>query len=221
MKQSKLSLFRRSLILAAVSILFTLLVLYVDRRPVGPLGSLVGMAFLNKPLADAIGFHTFWYGLTQGLGLLALAICAGFAGLGLWQWITRKSLKAVDLRIILLGGLYTVTICLYLLFNKLALNYRPLLMPGETEPEASFPSSHCMLIVVVMGACLLMADHYLKASPRLRLIKGLCLVLIAVTVLGRLLSGVHWFTDIIAGVLISLTLLSAFKAVVQWLVPRK
>ena len=31
-----------------------------------------------------------------------------------------------------------------------------------------------------------------------------------ITVVGRLLSGVHWFTDIIAGALISATLLAGF-----------
>jgi undecaprenyl-diphosphatase len=36
---------------------------------------------------------------------------------------------------------------------------------------------------------------------------------LVIAVAGRLLSGVHWFTDIVGGVLISMTLLACFSGV--------
>ena len=40
-----------------------------------------------------------------------------------------------------------------------------------------------------------------------KLMNLLSLVIIIITVIGRLLSGVHWFTDIIGGIFISIALL--------------
>ena len=46
-------------------------------------------------------------------------------------------------------------------------------------------------------------------------LKVVCAVVLALTVFGRLASGVHWFTDILGGVLISITLLSVFEGVID------
>ena len=83
-------------------------------------------------------------------------------------------------------------------------------MEGETEAEASFPSSHTMLVCVVMGSAIMLLGRYIKDEKIRRVLKIVFYLVIAVTVLGRLFSGVHWLTDILGGVLISICLLSIF-----------
>ena len=87
-------------------------------------------------------------------------------------------------------------------------------MPGETAPEASFPSSHTMLVVTVMIAVMIVSDKYFGDlfGPLVRI---LCFLTALGTIAGRLYCGVHWLTDIIGGILLSATLLLLFAAVVS------
>ena len=87
-------------------------------------------------------------------------------------------------------------------------------MPGETAPEASFPSSHTMLIMTVMIAVMIVSDKYF-GNLFGAFIRVLCFLTVLVTVGGRLWCGVHWFTDIIGGILLSATLLFLFAAAVS------
>lgn len=83
-------------------------------------------------------------------------------------------------------------------------------MPGETAPEASFPSSHTMLIMTVMIAVMIVSDKYFGDLLG-AFVRVLCFLTVLVTVGGRLWCGVHWFTDIIGGILLSATLLFLFQ----------
>ena len=40
----------------------------------------------------------------------------------------------------------------------------------------------------------------------------LCAVLMVVTVAGRVVSGIHWITDIVGGILISASLMAFYRA---------
>ena len=124
------------------------------------------------------------------------------------------SLK-VDREILSLGGLYIVVIGLYLFFENVIINYRPIIMPDNTHPEASFPSSHTMLVCVIMGSAAMLINRYFKNKPLNRILRAVCYVIIGVTVVGRLIAGVHWFTDILGGILISVTLLSLYEEVIS------
>ena len=42
----------------------------------------------------------------------------------------------------------------------------------------------------------------------------LSLIIILITVIGRLIAGVHWFTDIIGGVFISMALLMTLYSLI-------
>ena len=123
----------------------------------------------------------------------------------------QENLNAIaDREILTLGGLYVVLALVYVFFEKVIINYRPIIMEGETEAEASFPSSHTMLVCVVMGSAIMLLGRYIKDEKIRRVLKIVFYLVIAVTVLGRLFSGVHWLTDILGGVLISICLLSIF-----------
>lgn len=199
--------------LLIASAAFTVAIKVIDIQPVGANGTDVGFGTINMRFHEMTGVNELWYTITDILGYVALLICLSFAMVGLVQMIKRRSLLKVDRSIISLGGLYAVTIVLYVLFDKIALNYRPIIMPGEFEPEPSYPSSHTMLALVVFATAMVLWARALKKHPAFKvLIIVECVLLMVLTVGGRLYCGVHWLTDIVGGVLISATLVSGYFA---------
>ena len=199
----------------ALFILTIALVKCVDIDAVGPAGTSIGLSHLNKAVHDLIGVHMFWYQVTNLLGFWAILCGAIFACIGLKQLIERKSLKQVDAKILALGGLFVLLGVIYVLFEKVVINCRPVLMEGETVPEASFPSSHTVLAFVIFGAIAMMLKDYLQDKRLVSMLQNACLVLILVSVIGRLISGVHWFTDILGGIFLSYALLMVFSGLLE------
>ena len=200
-----------------LGLFFVLIILLnnVDVKAIGPNGSLVGFSTINGMFHNLTGVSYLWYEITDSLGILAIFVCVVFGFIGLIQWIKRKKLFSVDREIIALGILFLITIGLYVLFTFVSVNYRPVIMPGEGELEASFPSSHTMLAVVVFGSVSLIISKYIKNKTLSNIIKVVLNTLIAVALIGRLLSGVHWFTDIIGAIIMSIALLEAYEASIQ------
>ena len=184
-----------------------------DVAQIGPDGTSIGFSTINQKVHDFTGVNMTWYELTDTMGYLAIGICALFGLAGLIQLIRRKSLLKVDKTIYALGCFYVVVIGCYVFFEKFIINYRPIIMPGETAPEASFPSSHTMLIITVMASTAMVAGQYIGNGALRGLVRLLCGIIIVGTVFGRLYCGVHWFTDIIGGILLSIALLALFSAV--------
>jgi undecaprenyl-diphosphatase len=197
-------------------LLLILLVKVVDVAAVGPEGTKIGLSKLNVGIHEMFGEHLSWYTFTNVLGILAILVACCFAVIGGVQLIYRRSLMKVDKEILLLGCLYIVTLALYVFFEKVIVNYRPMLMPGGEGPEASFPSSHTMLVCVIMGSGLRLLKKYTKKNQTLQLVLTVvfCLIL-ALTVAGRLLSGVHWFTDVLGGLLLSAALLNGYEGLLK------
>lgn len=197
-----------AILLVSIVLMFTFIIMFADVSEIGPAKTAVGLSHLNKLIADRTGFNESWYKITQAIGYLALAVAAGFAVLGLVQWIKRKHILKVDARILALGVFFIVVIAIYFLFTKVAVNYRPIIMPGETEPEPSFPSSHTLLAVSVFGgACMVLDEDYIKNNVLRIIVRVALIAVILVMVVGRILSGVHWFTDILAGIVYGALLL--------------
>ena len=189
------------------------LVRFADVSPIAPEGTAVGLSSLNQAVFDAIGVNMLWYDITDWLGVSAIVTAFLFAAAGFTQMIKRRSLLKVDKEILTLGGLYAAVIGLYALFETLVVNYRPIIMPGVMKPEASFPSSHTMTVCVIMGSAMMLLGRYVKRKALCRVLRVVCAVIIGITVIGRLLSGVHWFTDIIGGLLISAALLALYSGI--------
>ena len=185
----------------------------VDVAAIGPEGTKLGFSGINKDIHEATGVNMTWYNITKYLGYGTLVLAVVFALMGLVQLVQRKSLLKVDRTILTLGGLYVVVLGLYVAFDKIAINYRPVILEGETSVEPSFPSSHTMLACVVLGSTALVVGQYIKNRTLAMALQVLAWIICAVLVVGRLLSGVHWFTDIIGGVLISVALLFLFEGV--------
>ena len=196
--------------LLAAFILWTAAVSFWDVQPVGPNGSCVGFATVNVWFHSLTGCNRNLYVLTDWLGLVPVAVGFGFAALGLCQWIRRRDIRKVDADLWLLGGFYIVTLGAYLLFEEVVINYRPVLIEGFLE--ASYPSSTTLLVLCVMPT----AAVQLKSRIQKPLLRKLVLTAIwafaGFMVVGRLLSGVHWLTDIIGGLLLSTSLVMLYCA---------
>ena len=201
MKKLNPRYFSAALGLLAVFALWTALVCLVDVRPIGPLQSAVGLAGLNAFFHRLTGVHMSLYLLTDWLSLVPLGFALGFALLGLMQWIKRKQLLQVDRSILSLGGFYTVLMAAYALFEIAAVNYRPILIDGHLE--VSYPSSTTLLVLCVMPTAIMQFHRRIKHSAFRRCIDFAGTAFIAFMVIGRLVSGVHWLSDIIGGALLS------------------
>ena len=195
----------------AAFVLWTAAVSTVDVRPIGPKGSAVGFAAINGFIHEWTGVHMTLYAITDWLGLVPLGFVMGFGLLGLVQWIRRKSLKKVDRSILALGGFYVMVMGCYLLFELLAVNYRPVLIEGILEP--SYPSSTTMLAMCVMPMALMQLRGRISHPAVRRIVTAAITAFTLFLVIGRLVSGVHWFSDIVGGVLLSVGLVKLYGAV--------
>ena len=198
-KNKKTLVWGTSLLLSFV--LWTVLVCFVDVQMIGPEESSVGFATLNRHVHNLIGVNMSLYTITDWLGLIPIGVAFGFAVLGLVQWVKRKSLLKVDRSILTLGGFYIIVMAVYLLFEMVVINYRPVLINGYLE--ASYPSSTTMLVMCVMPTAIIQFRTRIKNDLLRRCVMFTITVFIAFMVIGRLVSGVHWITDIIGGALFS------------------
>ena len=201
-----------SSILVVIAIIFTVLVKTVDVQSVGVNGTDIGFATINNKVFETIGENSMFYKISEILGYFALALVGCYALIGLYQLIKRKSLLKVDKEIIALGCFYIVVLGLYFLFDKLCINYRPVLEDGKLE--ASFPSSHTMLAICVCISAIWINRKLFK-SDMTKIFNIILLLVVVGTVFTRLLSGVHWITDIIGGIIISSALLMVFNTILE------
>ena len=200
-----------SLCLLILFTLWTVLLHFVDRQAIGPLESMVGLASLNQAVHNLTGVHMDLYQLTDWLGLVPFCMIAGFASLGLYQWIRRKHLFKVDFSILILGTFYIVVFTIYFFFEFFVVNCRPVLIEGILEP--SYPSSTTMLVLCVMPTAIMQFRLRIRNSVFRHCVIDSMAVFSAFMVIGRLLSGVHWFTDIVGGILLSSGLVLLYRAV--------
>ena len=199
--------------LLALFIIWTVALQFVDVGEIGPQGSSVGFATLNKMILGITGVHKSLYTITDWLGLVPICFIMGFGILGLCEWIKRKNLFKVDFSILTLGGFYIIVMAAYIFFEMFVVNYRPILINGILE--ASYPSSTTMLVMCVMPTAIMQFNARIKNSGFKKCVNILITTFIAFMVIARLLSGVHWFSDIIGGALLSGGLVMIYYAIVN------
>lgn len=207
-KRSYVSLWLAILLLAGF-VLWTVLVRFVDVQPIGPQGSMVGFATLNGFAHGLMGVHMALYTVTDWLGLVPIGVVLGFAILGLIQWIKRKSFLKVDRSLLALGVFYIAVMAVYILFEAVVVNYRPVLINGYLE--VSYPSSTTMLVMCVMPTASMQFNVRIKSRFFKRCVFSVIVAFVGFMVIGRLASGVHWLTDILGGVLISAGLVLMYR----------
>ena len=211
MKRKK-ELFEGFIFLILFSV-WTWLIQVVDVKSVGQTGTVVGFATLNGWFHNVTGVHMSLYHITDWLGLIPVFVCMMFGIFGLVQWIKRKHLLKVDLDILILGIYYIVVIAGYLIFEMLPINYRPILIHGLLE--TSYPSSTTLLVLCVMPTLKFQVNLRMK-NDAVKKITGFTASAFSVfMVIGRLVSGVHWLTDIVGAVLFSVGIFNLYKSVVH------
>ena len=195
-------------------LLWTIAISLVDVQPIGPHGSPVGFSTLNRFIHQLTGVHWTLYTITDWLGLVPLCVMLGFAIFGLTQWVKRKRLLAVDRSILVLGWLYGIVLAAYVFFEQFVVNYRPVLVNGTLE--ASYPSSTTLLVLTVMPTRMMQLNTRIKSPVIRQRITLIIMVFTAFMVVGRFVSGVHWITDIIGGMLLSGGLVAAYTAACEF-----
>lgn len=210
MKKQAWKYFITAACLLAAFALWTAAVCTIDVQPVGPGGSSVGLAALNRFIHECTGIHMALYTITDWLGLVPFFTALGFAFAGLIQWIRRKSMLKVDFSLLVLGGFYIAVAAAYVFFETAAINFRPVLIEGRLE--ASYPSSTTMLALCVMPTTAMQLRQRMRRRALRNCFSFVLAAFTAFMVAGRLISGVHWFSDIAGGALLSAGLVMLYCA---------
>ena len=201
-----------STILSLLAIVFTILVKVVDVKSVGVNDTNIGFATLNQFVFKLVGVNMIWYHITDWLGIFSVFLAIEYVLIGGCQLIKRKSIFKVDKEIIMLAVFYVAVILIYALFENVIVNYRPILINGILE--ASYPSSHTLMITCIYGSSIILNKKLFNVKIT-KIINVLSSSIIVITVVGRLMSGVHWFTDIVGGIFISIALLWIFYSAID------
>ncbi len=200
--------------LLVLSILYTVAIMSFDVRPIGPQGSVVGFAEINQYFHTLLGTNMLLYSITDWLSIPILFIMLGFAMVGLVQLIKRKSLLRVDSSILILGGFYVLVFLVFLFFEFFVVNFRPVLIQGILE--ASYPSSTTMLMMCVVPTAIMQFQRLISNKRLRNIVNAFCGIYASFMVIGRVLSGVHWITDIVGGLLFSATFVMLYYSINQW-----
>ena len=202
-----------SILLLMSSIIFIILLKNIDIKCDAVNNSCIGFATINQFIFNKVGVNMLWYTITDWLGIIPILMSMVYTIIGIKQLIKRKSIKKVDAEIIILGIFYIVVISIYILFEKYIINYRPILINGFLE--ASFPSSHTLMTICLCGSSIIINNRLFKNNFT-KIVNIISILIIVITIIGRFISGVHWFTDIIGGILISSFLLMIFYSIMNF-----
>lgn len=213
MKRNGKRVLKAGCIVVLLFVGWTWLIQNVDVQPTGQNGTDVGFSTLNHWFHKLTGANMTLYSITDWLGLVPIAVCMIFGGLGLIQLIKRRSLLKVDADIIILGIYYILVVLGYLVFEMIPINYRPIPINGIME--VSYPSSTTLLVLCVMPTLAEQVERRIKSGVVRMLINVFAVFFAGGMVAGRLLSGVHWLTDIVGGILLSGGLFCIYRAAVM------
>ena len=185
-------------------LVFTLTVKFVDVQKDGTQS--IGWATVNFWWRDVVGVQSVWHVISH------IVLGASFVALGVilfWQIIHFCRVRKLRLlprhwwyfylTLVVLAGCYA-------LFEFLPLNYRPFLVNGIAE--VSYPSSHVLMLTTLCPLLVLVFARSTTNKIWVRLATVVGVVCWVLGVVARLLSGYHWFTDIVGGGLLGATLVA-------------
>ncbi len=136
---------------------------------------------------------------------LIIAILSMFvaAGVGLYQLISNKSIKKVDRDILLFGISIILMITIWISFDYLSIAYRPYVVDGY---KPSFPSTHLLVVSSTYIIISWMINKRCNKQIITIITYAISFIVIILTFAFRILSGMHWFTDCLGGLLMGLSI---------------
>ncbi|MGN0612959.1 MAG: phosphatase PAP2 family protein [Porcipelethomonas sp.] len=210
MKRNKLTdSFAPGKIIMLVFVVYTIALKLIDVDSIGPENSEVGFSAVNGFFRDLIGYSGFWYTVSKIFTIGVYATVAAFVLMAVMQFFQRKSILKIDKNLISLVLFYVTVIGLYLFFEVVVINCRPIIR--DKGLEASFPSTHTMLAMCVMGSAVIQFKKYLRDLQKRRIASIIAVFIGGMVILARFLSGVHWFSDILGGIILSAAMLLLYN----------
>ena len=219
MKKKFIISFSITAVLLVAFIVFTIIVATVDRSPIGPNDTVVGLSSLNGKVFNSLGTSKVWSRMTDALAIFAICVAGVFAVYGLVEWIKVKKLKNLDYKIWLLGLFYILVAIVYVIFQLIVINYRPTMF--DEIPEVSYPSTHTMVVISIMGTAMVILPHIIKNKPIVFSLDILAMLVMYFMAFGRLMAGVHWLTDILGGIILGSFMIMLYLSMVQFIEYKK
>lgn len=198
-------------VLFALFAALTVSLVFVDRQPIAGDGSLVGLATFNLDARTILGQSNLMEKLSNLLLIVPAVGALMIAIVGCKQLIRSRSRSGVDRDLWLLLGIYGAMLVLYVLFNCISPNNRPILEDGVCEP--SFPSSHTLLAVTMCGTAMIQAVQRIREGGLRTAALVICAVGMVGIVAARAMAGVHWATDILGGILLGAALVAVYHTI--------
>lgn len=134
-----------------------------------------------------------------------------FAGLGLYELIKTKSFKKLDPRYQWYPLPFVLMTIVYFLFTYVfILNTRP-----NGSGEVSFPSTHVMVVTTIFFVVTIILPKYIKNKRTRLCIEILMAIMISITAVGRVMSEMHWPSDVIAAIVFAFLFSETYYYIVQ------
>ena len=142
----------------------------------------------------------------------SFAALAMFAVLGLYQLIKHRSLKKVDKPLLWAILPLFLMAATYIIFDKFfVLNTRP-----NGSGEASFPSTHVMVVATIFSIISIILPKYIKSRASRIILDFMMLALLALVCVARVLASMHWVSDVVGGLIFA-----AIFAAIYYLTTRR
>ncbi len=152
-----------------------------------------------------------WDLITNIILIIALIVLGIFVFLGLYQWITRKSIKKVDKQIRWMPLPLALMTIVYFIFDKLwIVNTRP---NGSGEP--SFPSTHVMIVATIFFIVTVILPKYVKSVGARIAIEITMFVLVSLTATGRVFADMHYPIDVLGGLIFAFIFSEVYYYVIR------
>ena len=152
-----------------------------------------------------------WEQITDIILFTSFAVLGVFALLGLYQWITRKSLKKVDRKLLAFVPTLAIMTVVYFIFNKIwIISTRP-----DGSGESSFPSTHAMVVATIFFCTMLALPKYVKSKPLRITLDIIMVALISLVATGRVLANKHWPMDVICGLVFAVVLSCIYQFIAK------